>query len=345
MAMVKKLAEQPRIEPTIEEGRAKTQGPEQRQASGPLAAPELEKLKAAEEIPAEIKKITQDPRQQQILDQIRKEAGEYSPEMITRLEKLYEGRLQFSPKAGFRREPAADLKAGDFVTFTDESGKLQEGKVRDYDRNKKEAWIFPVDRTLIKDQNFAAVEVPVNRIRTPGPMRFEPEKSFRREPEVDISPGEITGRADIMRFLQEKLGTPIRTGRFREGAGALGVYKSYQDVIRTKNFADIEVIAHEVGHAMHKFLWPGTWAGMGEDAPLLAYKQELADLATGVNVRAGQSPLGEGFAEFMRLYMTNEPMASGLAPNFYKYFDELPRSGALNRGKSFSRSGAITIAT
>ncbi len=59
---------------------------------------------------------------------------------------------------------APELKAGDFVTFLDETGKEQKGKVRDYDAYSKKALIFPADRSLIKDRAMASIEVPLDRI-------------------------------------------------------------------------------------------------------------------------------------------------------------------------------------
>lgn len=163
------------------------------------------------------------------------------------------------------------------------------------------------------------------------PMAREGEE-WRRAPEGEKA-GPPMSRADILRFLQEKLEIPIRTGRFIERA--LAVFKPSERVIRSQKFADIEAIAHEVGHSIQEFLWPETVQGLTptekldkyqappltRDKPFLPFRDELIDLAS--MARPGQSRLAEGYAEFVRLYMTNEPMASGLAPKFYEYFDHL----------------------
>jgi hypothetical protein len=168
--------------------------------------------------------------------------------------------------------------------------------------------------------------------RMPSMMMAKEGEAWRRTPEKGGA-ARPTSRADILRFLQQKLDIPIRTGRFIERA--LGVFKPREKVIRSKRFADIEVIAHEVGHSIQEFLWPETLEGLtptekiekyrtGEferDKAFLPYREELTALAS--EPRPGQSRLAEGYAEFVRLYMTNEPLASGLAPKFYDYFDHL----------------------
>jgi len=155
------------------------------------------------------------------------------------------------------------------------------------------------------------------------PMAFAPEKGFRRKPEP---PGEIEKpirRSDIVNFLKEKLDVPIRTGRFW-GAGRryLGIFKLKEEVVRTKFANDIETICHEAGHGLQKFLWPEALTRQGlSSKPLEPWRKELLPIAT--KPRGGQAKLPEGFAEFIRLYVTNEKQALEKAPEFYKAFESM----------------------
>lgn len=147
---------------------------------------------------------------------------------------------------------------------------------------------------------------------------FAPEKDFRREPEAGVAE-KIYRRSDIVQLLKEKLDIPIRTGRFRDKA--LGLFKIKPEVIRTLKANDIEVIAHEVGHALHKYLFPEAVTTKGlSGRPFSAFEKELLPLAT--KPKAGQDPTPEGFAEFIRLYITDVKKAQKLAPQFYEYFDK-----------------------
>jgi len=159
-------------------------------------------------------------------------------------------------------------------------------------------------------------------LKSPGSLAMAPEKDFRRTPEGKEKPQEKPiGRSEIREFLEEKLGQTIRVGRFRT-PNALGIFKSAEEVVRIKNANDIEVISHEIGHAIHKFLWPESIVpSKGFTAqPFTAYKGELDPIAT--KPKAGSSDITtEGFAEFMRLYVTDVKQAQAKAPSFFNYFE------------------------
>lgn len=185
-------------------------------------------------------------------------------------------------------------------------------------------WETKIRQAQIRDLQAQIKEL---QSKPPGEQRtifgFEPEEGFRRKPEP---PGEIekpVKRSDIVNFLKEKLDVPIRTGRFW-GAGRryLGIFKLKEEVIRTKFASDIETICHELGHGLHKFLWPEARTKKGlSSKPLEPWRKELLPIAT--KARAGQAQLPEGFAEFIRLYVTNEKEARAKAPKFYKAFEKL----------------------
>jgi hypothetical protein len=148
---------------------------------------------------------------------------------------------------------------------------------------------------------------------------FAPEKDFRTKPAEPVDEGAPMSRSAIAKFLSEKFDIPLRVGRFRN---ALGIFKVGPEVIRTRFAHDIEVIAHEIGHALHKFMWPEARTGSGGLAagPLRAFQDELIPIAT--KPRAGGSKNAEGFAEFIRRYVVNPDEAKRVAPKFFKFFEE-----------------------
>ena len=112
-------------------------------------------------------------------------------------------------------------------------------------------------------------------------------------------------RSDIIKKLSSTLNVPIRVGKFRQVAS--GIYKKTPEVIRLKRANDIETAIHEVGHHVQELL------GYGGQLP-----KEIRDMAY-----AGAKDINrEGFAEFLRHFVTNESTAKSRAPEFYKAFNE-----------------------
>lgn len=212
---------------------------------------------------------------------------------------------------------AGDLNKGDQLLIDGEKYKV---------KGEKKGNIVLEDGKTITVDVFEPIEAEgIKRkaiYRESASPAMAPEKDFRRAPEGKEKPVEKPiGRSEIREFLEEKLGQTIRVGRFRT-PNALGIFKSAEEVVRIKNANDIEVIAHEIGHAIHKFLWPESIVpSKGFTAqPFTAYKGELDPIAT--KPKAGSSDVtAEGFAEFMRLYVTDAKQAREKAPAFFSYFE------------------------
>lgn len=132
------------------------------------------------------------------------------------------------------------------------------------------------------------------------------------------TPAPATGAPDVDRVraiidrVQDVLGLPRRQGRMKV-RGALGTYDSGSGVIRQRVMDDFEVFEHEVGHAIsqrHK-----AWL-----KPLQQrHRSELRALSYQPVAKAKQ--MEEGFAEFMRLYVTNRPYALANARGFGPAFE------------------------
>lgn len=105
----------------------------------------------------------------------------------------------------------------------------------------------------------------------------------------------VTKLSDIRKTIEDYLGLGIKKGHFRQNAYA--IYKGDNDVIRTKEYKDMDSILHETGHAMD----------LGKR--LNIDKEAIADeLLTAIDKLGGYEDesrtikLEEGFAEIIREY-------------------------------------------
>lgn len=131
--------------------------------------------------------------------------------------------------------------------------------------------------------------------------------------------GQMTSRSEIVNNLSSFLNDiPIRTGGFRERAA--GIFKVRQSVIRSKQALDLPTIAHEIGHAIHKYLWGTTAKSNGRlnQRPLMPFRKELGALDYDPQK---QRPF-EGFAEYIRLRITDPAEATIRAPHFQAWLNQ-----------------------
>lgn len=150
-------------------------------------------------------------------------------------------------------------------------------------------------------------------------QRMDTIRSMRND--VDYTAHEDTGvpvtRQGIVDYVNRLFNATIRTGRTVKGAR--GQFDTLSHVIRTQNFAEPRVIAHELGHFLdERFHF--------SEAP--EYAGELLHLVDDRFGKGGYSDLdmagrlGEGFAEFFHDYVTDRAQARRNAPEFYDYFEK-----------------------
>lgn len=119
---------------------------------------------------------------------------------------------------------------------------------------------------------------------------------------------EISNHA-IIRTMSEEFDVPIRAGRVR--GTAAGIYKVKPEVVRMKSRfgGDLGVASHEVAHHIDKKhrLVKGLPRALRQELGTLDYEPERArDF--------------EGFAEFIRLFLTHDDAAEQLTPQFHEHF-------------------------
>ena len=149
--------------------------------------------------------------------------------------------------------------------------------------------------------------------------RMDTIRSMRND--VDYTAHEDTGvpvtRQGIVDYVNRLFNATVRYGRTEKGAR--GQFNTLSHVIRTQNFAEPRVIAHELGHFLdERFHF--------SEAP--EYAGELLHLVDDRFGKGGYSDLdmsgrlAEGFAEFFHDYVTDRAQARRNAPEFYNYFEK-----------------------
>ncbi|OUB10739.1 4'-phosphopantetheinyl transferase, partial [Bacillus thuringiensis serovar yunnanensis] len=125
--------------------------------------------------------------------------------------------------------------------------------------------------------------------------------------------GRTITQKQLMDSFRNNLGITLRTGRMGvEDESVTGIYKTSPEVIRTRDYGDLETLAHETGHHLDK--------QFGLNDP--KFDDELMKLGShtsGQNYTPEQIRQ-EGMAEFMRRYLLNPAMAEQEAPEFMKHF-------------------------
>lgn len=149
-------------------------------------------------------------------------------------------------------------------------------------------------------------------------QRMDTIRSMRND--VDYTAHEDSGvpvtRQGIVDYVNRLFNATVRYGRTEKGAR--GQFNTLSHVIRTQNFAEPRVIAHELGHFLdERFHF--------SEAP--EYAGELLHLVDDRFGKGGYSDLdmsgrlAEGFAEFFHDYVTDRAQARRNAPEFYNYFE------------------------
>lgn len=129
----------------------------------------------------------------------------------------------------------------------------------------------------------------------------------------------------IMRQLVKIMGRRIYNGKIK-GKSVQGFYRSDVGELRTARKNDVEILAHEMAHYLDLYsnVSLPNFKKLYKQA---AYKDEVAALSYTDDKKL---ELLEGFAEFVRLWLTNSNEAQLRAPNFYDAFvKELARDRKL----------------
>ena len=178
--------------------------------------------------------------------------------------------------------------------------------------------LHPSGNSIIEDSRRVGKDV-AGEGNTQTIQRMDTIRSMRND--VDYTAHEDTGvpvtRQGIVDYVNRLFNATVRYGRTEKGAR--GQFNTLSHVIRTHNFAEPRVIAHELGHFLdERFHF--------SEAP--EYAGELLHLVDDRFGKGGYSDLdmsgrlAEGFAEFFHDYVTDRAQARRNAPGFYNYFEK-----------------------
>ena len=121
-------------------------------------------------------------------------------------------------------------------------------------------------------------------------------------------------REDILIPFMKALKTGIYEGRVKQ-KGVMGFFRPKLEEVRTKRHADLETSAHELAHLMD-YRIPEIRKSWHQGKDWQIHREELRGLSYDA------SKIYEGFAEFVRHYMTQPDVAKTRAPTFYKWFED-----------------------
>lgn len=121
-------------------------------------------------------------------------------------------------------------------------------------------------------------------------------------------------REDVLAPLMKALDTRIYEGRVK-GKNRLGTFMPKLEAVRIKRKGDLEVAAHEIAHLLDDRI-PEIRKSWTQGPLSKVYADELRA------VSYDSKKIYEGFAEFVRLHMTQPEKAKAAAPQFSKWFDD-----------------------
>ncbi|WP_110953037.1 LPD38 domain-containing protein [Anaerosinus massiliensis] len=127
--------------------------------------------------------------------------------------------------------------------------------------------------------------------------------------------GDTVTKKQIIKRAGE-LFVPVRSGRI--GAKDVQGFADHNTgVVRTRDYGDLNTMAHEIGHITDAAL------GLRSNAGL--YDREFVRIVNkrfGEGTYAPEQVRAEGIAEFMKDYLTNETIAKAEFPQYYQKFKE-----------------------
>lgn len=229
--------------------------------------------------------------------------------------------VTLTPSADFGGNKARLVKFYKSLGFVENKGKNKSYEISDT------MYLEPAQDGKLSAKQPEIVHAPGNNYvglyRSTGiPSRKEVITIEGRRIKMPVEPQRIE---PIMRQLVKIMGRRIYNGKIK-GKSVQGFYRSDVGELRTARKNDVEILAHEMAHYLdlHSNVSLPNFKKLYKQA---AYKDEVAALSYTDDKKL---ELLEGFAEFVRLWLTNSNEAQLRAPNFYDAFvKELARDRKL----------------
>ncbi len=122
----------------------------------------------------------------------------------------------------------------------------------------------------------------------------------------------------IVQTMNEHGSQPFRSGRFRGAPTVLAKFFPKTKMIQSAVAEDVENITHELGHYLQLHVFGSLSGNVGF---LRRHRAELIPIAT--KGTRGKPDAREGFAEFIRLYLTDPQEARAKAPQTYDDLEQV----------------------
>lgn len=211
--------------------------------------------------------------------------------------------------------------------------------------SEKEAAADQIGRSNVYSPQLGSSEVQPSTA-VPDPVR-RIERSGTTQP-TTTNPS--VGKQEVMSSYMNVLraagsDSPILQGRVPPGAA--GVFQVIPNTVRIKKWGDTWVAAHEIGHALERavFGWTGPvspWNTALKGKP----QSELHALGKRLygNVSPNGGYLREGFAEYVRMWLSDPDALMKSAPEFTQWFDRtfLPANPDVLRAMEAARNTSST---
>jgi hypothetical protein len=234
-----------------------------------------------------------------------------------------EGKLEKGDAAQATAEIGAFTKAIKRLIERDEARQIKAGKRKPAPRPSPPASPSPPGTSAVGFPAAAAPAPPIHGPPAgPGYTMIQGGRlpvTMTRTSGGSVSVPQIMGALEQVQRVAGTLAGNIRTGRFFQQF--VGIFKPHEEIIRLKSADNIPTAVHEVGHALQKQFY-GTFRAGGLRGVPSVVRRELVGMGKALygtrKPVAGYS--GEGFAEFMRYWLTTDD-AARVAPETTRFFE------------------------
>lgn len=134
-------------------------------------------------------------------------------------------------------------------------------------------------------------------------------------PAATAARGKPMNAKELTKFLAQITNTAVSDKGL--GAGSLGVYRNFTGDVIAK---DPGIIFHEVAHRLEDIVFQGGSKDLLTGEAFKPWKHELDALAQGLQVGKRSSTTSEGFAEGVRLWLSDPTSLAAKAPDFMRDF-------------------------
>lgn len=262
-------------------------------------------------------------------------------ELLPRVEAAERAVKGKKDKAGKPKQPIYDGEpvTVELQTATGKTTRMTFRPTREQLENIEETWKrwqkLPKDRLAF--ETTAAEYDPLDAFAPPMPNHQPLWRSIGAPPRPADNQINVAGqtvklppmhkpvrREGIRLLLEQIIGQRVYTGKVK-GKSVAGYYSRKSGAIRMKRFDDIEVMAHEMAHWLDfNSTMGGVFNSWRRGLPK-ALRKEMGDLSYTSEPSKVQS---EGFAEFLRLWLTQYDTATQIAPNVTQRFEALLKDHA-----------------